>query len=218
MAKFCGQCGAPLDGDEKICGQCGNPVDSAAAKQVASSERTAKAKVKVKKVIKIVLPIVLVLALGGIAFRVVTGFTGANGLVRTVMSAYKEDDASKLVSNSSDLYYYSQYNNDAAETYFQDMLACVVDSFEYGVGYGYKFSYDVNDIHTLSERRKNDLYSQFEDEYPAFDMSTISQIKVANVTVTASKNKESESMDMNLYLSKEGKDWKILMIEFDYYC
>ena len=27
MAKFCGNCGAKLDDDDKVCGQCGAPVD-----------------------------------------------------------------------------------------------------------------------------------------------------------------------------------------------
>lgn len=26
MAKFCGNCGAQLDDDDKVCGQCGTPV------------------------------------------------------------------------------------------------------------------------------------------------------------------------------------------------
>ena len=48
--------------------------------------------------------------IGVIAVNVVLKFTGYNGLLRKVMKAYETYDIEKLVSLSSNIYYYGEEN------------------------------------------------------------------------------------------------------------
>lgn len=103
MAKFCGNCGAQIDDNAKVCGQCGTPVDSSTKMspvKIIDSER----KKKHKKIFKLVIVLILIVAVAAAAINVASKFTGYNGLLRKVMSAYEGYDIDTLVSLSSDIY------------------------------------------------------------------------------------------------------------------
>ena len=49
--------------------------------------------------------------------------------------------------------------------------------------------------------------------YPYFDVDTIKKISVASVSVTAKKGSKSVNRNIEITMTKEGKEWKILYIE-----
>lgn len=210
MAKFCGNCGAKLDDDDKVCGQCGAPVDIGANSspvKVIDIER----KRKNKKILKLIVALLLVAAVAVVAINVVAMFTGVNGLIRKVMSAYEEYDINTLVSLSSDIYYYSE--DDYAENYFKNIVGETLDLFESSVGYDYQLSYEVNEKHRMSERNTAETLEGIKNTYPDFDVNVIDEIVVSNITVTAKKDGASVDEKLNIIMSKEGGTWKLLYID-----
>lgn len=210
MAKFCGNCGAELDDNAKVCGQCGTPVDGntkAPAVKIIDPEKKKKA----KKAAKLIIALVALVAVAAIAINVVSNFTGYNGLLRKVMTAYKGYDIDTLISLSSDVYYYGE--DDYAENYFEYHVGEVLDSFESSVGHSYQLSYDVNETYTMSERKMKETLEEIEYTYSDFDVSTIEKIVVSDLTVTAKQGSKSVNRDLNIIMSKENGTWKLLYIE-----
>lgn len=209
MAKFCGNCGAQIDDNAKVCGQCGTPVDSSTKMspvKIIDSER----KKKHKKIFKLVIVLILIVAVAAAAINVASKFTGYNGLLRKVMSAYEGYDIDTLVSLSSDVYYYGE--NDYVESYFENTVGTALDSFESSVGHSYQLSYAVNETYTMSERNADVTLEEIENTYPDFDVSIISEIAVSDITVTAKQGSESVDKDINIVMSKEDGSWKLLYI------
>lgn len=212
MAKFCSNCGAQMDDDARICGQCGMPIDGSQGKaprlKVVDPEKRKKLKKKLK--IAIALVVVIIIAVAGI--KIVRNFTGTNGLVRKVMAAYEKYDIDTIVSLSSDMYYYSDYEN-YVEEYFEYAVGQNIDNFEASVGHSYKMSYEVEEIYDLSQRKQNEILKNIEYLYPDFDADIINKIIVANVKVTAKQGSKSVTKTVKLTMSKEGKTWKLLYLE-----
>ena len=210
MAKFCGNCGAELDDNAKVCGQCGTPVDGntkAPAVKIIDPEKKKKA----KKAAKLIIALVALVAVAAIAINVVSNFTGYNGLLRKVMTAYKGYDIDTLISLSSYVYYYGE--DDYAENYFEYHVGEVLDSFESSVGHSYQLSYDVNETYTMSERKMKETLEEIEYTYSDFDVSTIEKIVVSDLTVNAKQGSKSVNRDLNIIMSKENGTWKLLYIE-----
>ena len=212
MAKFCGKCGAALDGDERVCGKCGTPIPGAKPIPGIKTPKDIQRAKKRKKIIAIIVAVAIVAVAAIIAINIVSKFTGSNGLVRQVMSAYRAYDIDKLVSLSSDVYYYGE--NNQAEEYFETTVGETLDYFEDSVGHSYQLSYDVNEIYTLSDRKKDVLMDDLEYIYSDFDLDTIKKVKVANVTLTAKQGDRISSRDVELTMTKEDKDWKLLYINY----
>ena len=211
MAKFCGNCGTQLEDNAKICGQCGTPLDGASTKipglKVVDSEKQKKLKKMGKRIVALVALVIVAV----IAFNVVAQYTGANGLLRKVMSAYKEYDIDTLISLSSDMYFYGE--EDWVEYYFEYNVGDDLDSFESSVGHSYKLTYEVNEIYTVSDRKLDDMLDQIEYTYADFDIGVIEKIVITDLTVTAKQGSKSVSRDMNIVMSKENGSWRLLYIE-----
>lgn len=198
-----------MDDDAKVCGRCGTPVDIStkiSQVKIIDSER----KKKNKKIIKLVIALILVAAVAAAAINVATKFTGYNGLIRKVMSAYEGYDIDTLVSLSSDVYYYGE--NDYVESYFENTVGTALDSFESSVGHSYQLSYAVNETYTMSERNADVTLEEIENTYPDFDVSIISEIAVSDITITAKQGYESVEKDLHITMSKEDGSWKLLYI------
>ena len=209
MARFCGNCGAQLDDDAKVCGQCGTPIDgNALGLKIVDPEKKKKMMKKVKGVIA--LAIVVVIAV--LVVKIISGFTGTNGLVRKIMVAYEKYDIDTIVSLSSDMYYYNDYE-DYVDEYFEYAVGSNIDSFESSVGHSYKMSYEVDEIYDLSQRKQDEMLKSIEYAYPDFDVDIISKIAVADVTVTAKQGSKSVSRTVKITMSKEGNTWKLLYLE-----
>ena len=136
MAKFCGNCGARLEDDAKICGKCGTPVEGVTTSIPGLKVTDPEKQKKVKKTFKLVAGLMVLLIVAGIAFNVVSQYTGYNGLMRKVMAAYEKYDIDTLISLSSNMYYYG--DEDSVEYYFESKVGENLDSFEASVGHNYK--------------------------------------------------------------------------------
>ena len=210
MARFCGNCGAQIDENAKVCGQCGTPVEDSTKMppvKVVDSEK----KKKNKKIFKAMIALALVAVVAVTAINVVSKFTGYNGLLRKVMTAYEGYDIDTLVSLSSDIYYYGE--EDYVESYFENSVGSALDSFETSVGHSYQFSYEVNETYTMSERKTKEVLDGIEYTYPDFDVSIIEEMVVSDITVTAKQGSKSVERDLNITMSKENGTWKLLYIE-----
>lgn len=211
MAGFCGNCGAPLDDGARVCGQCGVPVNGL-SKPVSGVNRVKQESArKIVKKIKMVVILAVIAGLAVGAWNIASNFIGAKGLVRKVMKAYEKYDIEQLVSLSSDMYFYG--DEDEAESYFEYGVGNDLDELENSVGHSYKLTYKIKEIYDLSERRQDELLDSIEYLYPYFDVDTIKKISVASVSVTAKKGSKSVNRNIEITMTKEGKEWKILYIE-----
>lgn len=211
MARFCGNCGTQLDDNAKICGKCGTPLDGTSASVRGLKVVDPEKQKKMKKTVKLVLSLAALILVAVIAINVVSQYTGYNGLLRKVMTAYENYDIDTLISLSSDMYYYG--DEDWAEYYFEYSVGDDLDSFESSVGHSYKLSYEVNETYTVSERKLNDMLKQIEYSYSDFEVSEIEKIVIADITVTAKQGSKSVNRDINIVMSKEDGTWRLLYIE-----
>lgn len=211
MAKFCGNCGAKLDDDAKVCGQCGTPLDGVPSKTIGLKTADPEKQKKVRKTVKLIAVLAAIVVIAVIGLDIASKFTGYNGLLRKVMTAYENYDIDTLVSLSSDMYYYGE--EEWAEYYFEYSVGNDLDYFESYVGHNYKLNYDVQEVYTLSERKMDTILDAVESNYPDFDINTISQVKIANVEVTAKEGASSVSLSVEVTMTKENGDWKLLYID-----
>lgn len=212
MAKFCGNCGAELEGNERVCGMCGKPIVGAQEIHGSDLQRKPVNKQKIKKVMKTVIAIAIVVAVGVAALKIVPNFVGGRGLVRQVMSAYKTYDIDTLVTLSSDVYYYG--GEDEAELYFEYAVGEAIDYFEDMVGHSYRLTYEINEIYTMSDRKTDILLNDLEYAYPSFDFNTISKVAVADVLLTAKQGKNETEYAVPITMTKEGNTWKLLYLDY----
>lgn len=212
MARFCGNCGAQLDDDARVCGQCGTPIDGSQGIVAGFKVVDPEKKKKLMKKIKMVIALVIVIIIAAVGVKIGRNFTGTNGLVRKVMAAYEKYDIDTIVSLSSDMYYYNDYEN-YVEEYFEYAVGHNIDNFESSVGHSYKMSYEVEEIYDLSQRKQDEILKSIENMYPDFDVDIINKIAVANVKVTAKQGSKSVTKTVKITMSKEGKAWKLLYLE-----
>lgn len=199
-----------MDDNAKVCGRCGTPVDSS-TKMSPVKIIDSKRKKKNKKIFKLVVALILAAAVAAAAINVAAKFTGYNGLLRKVMSAYEGYDIDTLVSLSSDVYYYGE--DDYVENYFENIVGTALDFFESSVGHSYQLSYAVNETYTMSERNADVTFKEIENAYPDFDVSIISEIAVSDITVIAKKDGASVEEKLKIIMSKEEGAWKLLYID-----
>lgn len=207
MIKFCGNCGAKIDDNARACGQCGTPVEDF----IAIRSIKASSPKKNKKIFKLVMGLILVAVVAAVVINVVSKFTGYNGLIRKTMAAYEGYDINTLVSLSSDIYYYGEDDN--VEEYFKDHVSATLDMFESTIGHDYKFSYKVNDLYRLSDYKAIEMMDNIEEFYPDFDISTIQDIFITDITVSASKGEKICSKDIQITMTKESESRKVLYID-----
>ena len=211
MAKFCGNCGTQLEDNAKICGQCGTPLDGTSSNIPGLKVVDPEKKKKMKKVGKRIVALVALVIVAVIAFNVVSQFTGYSGLLRKVMAAYEKYDIDTLISLSSDIYFYG--DEDWVENYFEYNVGDDLDSFESAVGHSYKLSYEVIETYKLSNRNFQSMLDDIAWSYKDFDHSVIEEIVVAKVNVTATQGKRSVDREVEITMTKENGNWKVLYIE-----
>lgn len=116
-----------------------------------------------------------------------------------------------MVSLSSDVYYYGE--DDYVEEYFKNSVGEDLDLIEETVGHNYKLSYKVNEIYSMSERRKDEILDDIESMYSKFDITIIKDLAEADVTVEAKQGSKSKEFNLKITMSKENNKWKLLYIE-----
>jgi uncharacterized membrane protein YvbJ len=207
MAKFCGNCGAPLDDNALVCGNCGTPVSG---KPVVVDDGKKKT---TKKTIGIIVSLIVVLAVVAVALGVVTRFTGSRGLLNKVMSAYGKGDTDKLISLASEMYDYEP-SDDYTENYFENILNSDLDSFENKVGHKYKISYSIDEIYTMSNRKQEQNFKSIERTFKDFDTDIVKKMVVAEVSIKAKGGGKSKTIKRKITMSKENGKWKLMTITY----
>lgn len=213
MAKYCGNCGTQMEDVDRVCGNCGTPFDATTLKQnitIVNPEKENENRNKVKKILKLGVCLVSVILVLVIAINLITTFTGYNGLLRKVMVAYQDYDIDALVSMSSDMYYYGGENY--AEIYFENAVGYTLDELESAVGHSYKLSYQVIETYKLSNRNFQSALKSVAWMYEDFDCSVIEQIVIARVDITATQGKRSADNEIEITMTKENGNWKVMYI------
>ena len=211
MAKFCGNCGAQMDDAAKVCGNCGTPFAGAAPVHYDDPEKKALQQQKRKAAVKkygVIGALILVVI---IAISIISANTGSNGMLKKVMRAYKEYDIEQIVLLSSDAFYYAA--PDYVEVYFENTVGFYHDMFEDSVGPKYKISYEVIDTFKISKRNMDELEDRLKNMFPDFDVSEIDKAVTAVVEVTAKQGGKRSTYCVNITMTKENGDWKVLFID-----
>lgn len=215
MGKYCGYCGTRLDERAKICRQCGMPVSSLPSYygqgRVYGQYRGEKS-IKLGRLGKLLAISGAVIIVFAILLNTVMQFTGYNGLLRKVMTAYEDYDVDTLVSLASEIYYY--VDEDWVESYIEYNIEKDLDYYEDAVGHNYKLSYEIDELYAMSQRNFVDAMERVSAyTYSDFDASTIKEIAVAELTVTVKQGKKTAYNDVNIVMSKEDGGYKLLYIE-----
>lgn len=219
MAKFCSNCGSPMEDGDKVCGQCGTPVRvEETTSSTAPTVEKKDEKNNTTKIVKIVVVLIVLIVLGVIAANVASRFTGYNGTLRKFVKALQEDDVDALDSLSSSIsedIYSSWYGKDYFK-YYEKSVDETLDTFEDKVGNIKKISYEVVDITELSDRRVNSIGDRLVDLYNS-DVSEITAITRLDIKLTVKGNRKSAAYNVDeLYLIKEAGKWKIYYGNLDY--
>lgn len=201
-----------MDDDARVCGQCGTPIDGESGRIPGLEPIDPEKKKKLAKRIKTAVVLLAVAIVAIVGVRVALSYTGTNGLVRKVMAAYEKYDIDALIALSSDMYYYSDYENYVDE-YFEYAVGSSIDSFESSVGHSYKMTYEIEEIYDLSQRKQDEVLKGIEFMYPDFDAELISKVSAASVKITAKQGSRSASERITITMVKEGGTWKLLYIE-----
>lgn len=210
MAKFCGNCGAPLDESARVCGQCGTPVDGMPAGTPRLNIQDPEKQKKTQKTVRLAALLVGLLVVAVLLINLVPRYTGYRGLLRRVMAAYEDYDVDALLSMASELY---DEADDFAESYFEANMDSALDMFEYTVGHDYSLSYKVNDIYTLSDRKMRSLRDELALAWSDYDVDAISKAVVAEVTLTAKEKGDTDDRSLQITMIKEDGAWKLLYIQ-----
>ena len=212
MAKFCGNCGRQLDDNAKVCGYCGTPFSGNIKKTEAIKPIIdPQTKASILKKVKYGIGAIAVVILAVIIFNIISSFTGYNALIRKTMTAFEKYDVDTLVSLSSDFYYYTEEGY--IEDYFERNVGDVLDTFESYVGENYRLTYKVNDIHSMPDRKRNEIIEDMTNYNDAFNVDIIDDFVVAELTITAKKGSETSDRNLDIVMTKEEGVWKILYFD-----
>lgn len=211
MARFCGNCGKPLEEGAKVCGYCGTPVDENSARIPLTKTVDPERNRKLRKMGKIVAVLLILVVSLMIIVNIFSNFLGRKGLINKAMKAYMNYDIETLVTLSSDIYSYGILEN-AAEIYFENKVEQDLDFYESEAGHDYKIRYEINDIYDLSEWKTDERRESIASTYPEFDIDEIKKISEVDVTVFINGD-QSFTRDLRFLLSKEDDGWRILFLE-----
>ena len=206
MAKFCGQCGEPLNTGEKKCSQCGAPVHR--VDMEADVKRRKQKKGAFKYVVALGIVLVVVIA---VAISIIPKHTEYNALADQAMTALIDQDIDTLVLLASDSYAENKMHD--AQSYFALLLNMYHGSAKLELGNDYEMSYTLDEIYEPSEEVKDVLFHRLEFEVPNFDENNIEEIMVSQVALISKNGKGARDDTVGLVMVKENDEWKVLYME-----
>lgn len=208
MAKFCGSCGSQASDEAMVCGVCGTPFEAESNGSIPGVEYVSpEAKEKKKKIVYGVIGLAAVIIVVSIVVSIVSGFVGYKGAVRKIMNAYMEGDVDALLEMSSCIQYEYEYFESDLDSQVNDML----DYYEDEYGSKFKWSYKIVKDSVWSDRKFRNAMEEAEDEY-GIDVRDISKIMTVDLDLTVKSGKYKEGSSIELVLSKEDGDWKLLAL------
>lgn len=234
MAKFCGNCGAQMDDNAVVCGSCGASLGG--EEKAGSAELVQKFKIddpekknKIKKIAVIGAAAIAVIVVISVLVSVIVNNTGYRGCLKKTMKAFESSESNVLDDLTSGIiieldaeneknykeYYGDEYaeehTSDFKKHYIESEVESAKEEFENKCGHKYKVSYKVDEYFELEGKKLKNFAKELGDgEEDALDSAE--KIQVAEVTVTAKKDKKTKKCKVQVVMSKEDGKWKVLSI------
>ena len=212
MAKFCANCGAPMEDGDVVCGQCGTPVSNVVKDK---KEQKATGEGGNNKKLGIAVAVVVIAVIAVIA-NIIGGGSGYKSTLNTMVKAIKNNDSTTIVSISSsiseDIYKSKDYDK-MIDRFLDNKL----DSYEDRIdGEVKKITYEIKDKSEVTDRKLEKYKDKLSDDYNVDTNGITKMIKIdkLKLTVKGSKKSSSDSID-DLYLIKEDGKWTIFFDEYE---
>lgn len=226
MAKFCGNCGNSLDDDAVVCGYCGTRFEDAPPAfggqpqgKIENIPGVVSEHDKKRKQLIITIGAgVLALLVLIFAIKGISSSSGYKGTVSKFITALQNDDPDKIMSLSGEVFeaYYEleSYLSYDLDTMIEKAVSEALDEYEDDVGNKLKLSYEIVKTHDYSDRQVKQLKEELEDE--GYDIN-IKAVKLVTLDITAKGSSGKKTYhDEELLLIKEGRKWKICLVDPDY--
>ncbi len=212
MTKFCANCGAPMDEEDRVCGQCGTPVAGAPAPSAGTKKggTVGKAAGNNSLIIKLAIGIAALVVVIIVAVNLVGSMTGYKSTLNKMTKALKDYDVDTIESLSSSITdeMLSWYGDDLYD-YYDEWMSDVLDEFEENVGEIKKISYEITDATEMTERRLENLKDEL-TEYYNMDTRDIKEIVEVDLQLIVKGEDKSAAYNVrDLRLVKEDGGWKI---------
>lgn len=218
MANICRFCGAQLDEEALECKACGNAVyynygtepTLEYEQQLVQKDKKNKKKKK-KKGIKAIIAVILVLALAVGAHFGFSFLFGYRATVIKTMDAIRTCDGDIMLSVMSDSYVSKKnedYSYSDAEDKMEEDLSKILEDFEERVGKDIYLTYKIIYASDLTEREFETGKSRLKSR--GYNVRKIDRIKEVEVDATLSGDEGEALVELDLILSKEDGEWKVL--------
>ena len=215
MAKFCANCGAPMEDGDVVCGQCGTPVSNVVKdkkEQKATGEGGLNKKLGIAVAVGCAVVVIAVIA---VIANVIGGGSGYKSTLNTMVKAIKNNDSTTIVSISSSI---SEdiYKSEDYDKMIDRFLDNKLDSYEDRIdGAVKKITYEIKDKSEVTDRKLEKYKDKLSDDYNLDTNGITKMIKIDKLKLTVKGRKKSSSDSIEgLYLIKENGKWTIF---FDYY-
>ena len=215
MAKFCANCGAPMEDGDAVCGQCGTPVSNVVKDKAETKAAAAGGSTKKLGIAVAVGCVVVVIAVIAVIANIVGGASGYKSTLNKFVKAMKNDDGSTIVSISSsisgDIYGAKDYDK-MIDRFLDNKLDGYEDRIDSEVK---KITYEIKDKSEITDRKLEKYKDKLSDDYNVDTNGITKMIKIdkLKLTVKGSKKSSSDSID-DLYLIKEDGKWTIFFDDY----
>lgn len=215
MAKFCANCGAPMEDGDVVCGQCGTPVSNVVKdkkEQKATGEGGNNKKLGIAVAVGCAVVVIAVIA---VIANVIGGGSGYKSTLNTMVKAIKNNDSTTIVSISSsiseDIYKSKDYDK-MIDRFLDNKL----DSYEDRIdGEVKKITYEIKDKSEVTDRKLEKYKDKLSDDYNVDTNGITKMIKIDKLKLTVKGRKKSSSDSIEgLYLIKENGKWTIFFDDY----
>jgi hypothetical protein len=215
MAKFCANCGAPMEDGDVVCGQCGTPVSNVVKdkkEQKATGEGGNNKKLGIAVAVGCAVVVIAVIA---VIANIIGGGSGYKSTLNTMVKAIKNNDSTTIVSISSsiseDIYKSKDYDK-MIDRFLDNKL----DSYEDRIdGEVKKITYEIKDKSEVTDRKLEKYKDKLSDDYNVDTNGITKMIKIDKLKLTVKGRKKSSSDSIEgLYLIKENGKWTIFFDDY----
>ena len=214
MSKFCGNCGAKMDDDDKVCGECGTPFSDSGSSTTATSVVAGK-KGGMNSIIKIGAAALIGIIALVLAINIIGSSSGYKGTLNKMIKSYKNADPEiymSVISYVAEEMAEEIYDEDAEDKLYDSLDGLIterLDEYEDSVGNIKKISYEITDESDVSDRKLDKFKDQLEEIYN-IDASDIKKIAIVKIKVNVKGAKKSAVFPETVCLIKEPGGWKLL--------
>ena len=178
MAKFCANCGAPMEDGDVVCGQCGTPVSNVVKdkkEQKATGEGGNNKKLGMAVAVGCAVVVIAVIA---VIANIIGGGSGYKSTLNTMVKAIKNNDSTTIVSISSsiseDIYKSKDYDK-----MIDGFLDNKLDSYEDRIdGEVKKITYEIKDKSEVTDRKLEKYKDKLSDDYNVDTNGITKMIKI----------------------------------------